>query len=105
MNFGLSICIGSCTPGTIGYIFGLILGIINNVLVPVLFAIAFIVFLYGVFKYFIFDAASSDKSEGARFILYGIVGFAIMICVWGLVNIVVGTFGLDSQVHPPYPTL
>lgn len=105
MGIAISLCIGTCTPGTIGAILGTILGIINGVLVPLLFAVAFIVFLYGVFKYFIADAASSDKAEGARFVLYGIVGFAIMICVWGLVNIVVGTFGLDSQVHPPYPTL
>ena len=105
MSIGISLCIGSCIPGTFGYILGLVLGIINGLLVPLLFAVAFIIFLYGVFKYFIKDAASADKSEGARFILYGILGFAIMISVWGLVNLVVGTFGLDSQIHPPYPFL
>lgn len=87
---------------TICGIAGTILYIINSILVPILFAVAFIVFLYGVAQRFIF---SSDKasSEGRNFILWGIIGFVIMISLWGLVNIVANTFGLQGYYAPPLP--
>lgn len=89
--------------GTICGVASTILYLINNVLVPVLFAIAFIVFLYGVFERYILhsDKASSD---GHTFVLWGVVGFAIMISLWGLVNIVANTFGLNGGYTPPLPT-
>ena len=38
-------------------------------------------------------------------ILYGIIGFAVMVSVWGLVNILLGTFNLNSNIPriPPTP--
>jgi hypothetical protein len=91
---------------TVGDIFITIIGYINHVFVPLLFAVAFIVFLYGVFKYFILggDEAENHKT-GATYVMYGIIGFAIMVSVWGLVNIAVNIFGLDLVGPPSYPTL
>lgn len=82
-----------------------IIDFINNVGVPLVFAIAFIVFIYGIFQYFILGAASEEKRKtGRQFAVYGIVGFFVMISVWGLVNLVLGTFGLSSQARPCLPT-
>lgn len=80
-----------------------ILYLINSVLVPVLFAVSFIMFLYGVAQKFIFN---SDKasSDGRNLVLWGVVGFAIMISLWGLVNIVSNTFGLTGASAPSLPT-
>jgi hypothetical protein len=80
---------------------GTITNIINGVLVPLVFAIAFLVFIWGIFQYFI--AGGEDKrKEAVKLMLYGIVGFFVMVSVWGLVNILVGTFNLNSNV-PPLP--
>jgi NADH:ubiquinone oxidoreductase subunit 2 (subunit N) len=77
---------------------------INTVAVPVLFAIAFIVFIFGVFQYFILGRGNEEKQGEARtLILYGLIGFFVMVSVWGLVNILLGTVGLNSNV-PNYPT-
>ena len=76
-----------------------IIGIINNVLVPVLFAIAFIVFLWGAFTTFILGATSDDtRKKGTSLMLWGLIGFFVMISIWGLVNILTGSinFGNDS---------
>lgn len=81
-----------------------ILYLINAVLVPVLFAIAFIVFLYGVAKAYIFSAGEPEKvSEGHKLILWGIIGFVVMISLWGLVNVVANTFGLWGYGAPKTP--
>lgn len=81
---------------------------VNNIIVPVLIAIAFIVFLFGVFRYFIYGATNeSEKAEGRNFAMWGIIGFVIIISVWGLVNIVKDTLipsGANSA-KPNYPKL
>ena len=83
-----------------------ITNLINGVFVPLLFAIAFITFLWGVYKYFILGAAEEkSREEGRQFILWGIIGFVVIISVWGLVNIVLDTFNLGGGVAPTPPTL
>ncbi len=89
----------------LGGIFGKILSIINTILVPVLFAVAFIVFLWGIAKSYIFSAGNPEEvKKGHKLILWGIVGFAVMISLWGLVNVVVNTFGLGGYNAPRIPT-
>jgi len=79
-----------------------IINIINNVFVPVLFAIAFIVFIWGAFNVFILGANNEEvKEKGKNLMLYGLIGFFVMVSVWGLVNILVGTFSTNTAV----PTL
>jgi hypothetical protein len=84
-----------------------IISLINTVFVPVLFAIAFLYFLYGVYKYFILGAAEEkSREEGRDFILWSVIGFAVILSVWGLVAIVTNTFGLTAGgTAPNYPTL
>jgi len=78
-----------------------IINTINNVLVPVLFAVAFIVFLWGAFKTFILGANSEEvKVEGKNLMLWGLIGFFVMVSVWGLVNILTGSVSFSSNSGP-----
>lgn len=82
----------------------LIIWMINSVLVPVLVAIAFIVFLWGVYKYFIYGADNeADRAKGKQFVMWGIIGFVVILSVWGLVAMVANTFGLESGGGSPTP--
>jgi hypothetical protein len=81
-----------------------IINTINNVLVPVLFAVAFIVFLWGAFDVFILGANNEEvKTNGKNLMLWGLIGFFVMVSVWGLVNILTGTiqFGTPGQATTP----
>ncbi len=84
-----------------------ILAIINGLLVPVLLAIAFIVFLWGVFKYFVWGADSdTELAKGREFVLWGVIGFVVILSVWGLVALLGATFGLrPGGGAPAFPTL
>lgn len=81
--------------------------IINVILVPLLLAVAFITFLWGMFRYFIWGAESEeDRATGRQVMLWGVVGFVAIVGVWGLVYLVLGTFGLSpGGAAPRYPTL
>lgn len=78
---------------------------INVYVVTLIFAIAFIVFLWGVFKYFILGGGNEEsRNEGKQFIMYGLIGFVIMISLWGLVAIANTTLGLNNNTRPCLPT-
>jgi hypothetical protein len=82
-----------------------IINLINGVLVPTLMAVAFIVFLYGVYKYFILGADDEkSRTEGRQFALWGIIGFVVILSVWGLVAIVRNTLNLTGDNTPTPPT-
>ncbi len=80
---------------------------INAYIVPTLFAIAFLVFLWGVYKYLILGADSEDsRKEGKEFVFWGIIGFVVIISIWGLVALVGNTLGLaPGGSAPDYPLL
>ncbi|HEX2792415.1 MAG TPA: pilin [Candidatus Paceibacterota bacterium] len=80
-----------------------LIAFINTIVVPLIFALAFIVFIWGVFQYFIAGGHDEEKKEkGKSLMLYGLIGFFVMVSVWGLVNILTGTFNL-RDTPPPYP--
>ncbi|MFA7302188.1 MAG: pilin [Candidatus Paceibacterota bacterium] len=88
----------------IGRYFNDFMFIINDLLVPVLISIAFIFFLFGVYKYFIMGAESDSELEtGRKFVLWGIIGFVVIVSVWGLVWIVLVTFNLAPGGTAPLP--
>lgn len=65
-----------------------------------IFALAFIVFLHGVYKYIKKGGDEKARKEGANFMWYGIVSLAVMFSVWGLVNFVLNSVGFTAGVVP-----
>lgn len=83
-----------------------IINFINGILVPVLMAIAFIVFLWGVYKYFILGATDeTSRKDGRQFTLWGVIGFVIILSLWGLVYLTMNVLGLSIMGAPPPPTI
>jgi TRAP-type C4-dicarboxylate transport system permease small subunit len=69
---------------------------IVNPIILLLIAVAFLLFIWGTFN-FIRGAGDSEKrSEGQRAIFWGILGLAVMFGAYGIINIALETFNIDS---------
>ena len=78
---------------------------IGNTIIGILIAVAVIFIIYNVLM-FIVKAGSDDRKTYQHAILWGIVGLAVILSIWGLVAILTNTFG-TSGVNAPaqlYPT-
>jgi len=74
----------------------------NNILksvLPIIIAIAVIYFVYNAFNYMI-AADEERKGEAKSKMIYGIVALFVMVSVWGLVEILSGTFGFTGGETP-----
>ncbi len=94
----------SCDLGPNSKLQGLIdyiICIIGRSVIPLIFAIAMVMFVWGAVKFFIIGGGEEEKrAQGKQFMLWGIIALAVMISVWGLVNILGQTFGLPRGVLP-----
>ena len=68
-----------------------------NAIIPLIIGLAFVVFLWGVYKYIV-APGPEEKSKGKDTIIYGIIGLFVMLAAWGIVNILTQTFELDTSV-------
>ena len=72
---------------------------IGNTIIGVLIAIAVIFIVYNLLM-FIIHAGGEKRGEYQKGILWGIVGLAVILSIWGLVAILTNTFGTTGANAP-----
>lgn len=82
-----------------------ILEFTNGVLIPFILGIGFLVFVWGMFQFFIAGGANDEaKEKGKSLMIWAIVGFVMIFILWGIVNLLVGSTGLaDPASKTPIP--
>ncbi len=72
--------------------------VIINPIIGVLFGVALVVFLYGLFQY-VWKSHSDPSAikEGSRHIGWGLVGMFIMFSVFGFLQIILNSIPVDQQ--------
>jgi len=65
--------------------------LILDSVVILLFALALVVFIWGVIKYVINADNEDERQKGKKFMFWGIIALAVMLTVWGIVSIVINT--------------
>ena len=89
---------GDPTAGEVGNFLGNVLGFIDSVLIPLILGIAFLMFVWGVFKYFILGGADSEKqAEGKSLMFYAIAGFVLILAFYGIINVLTDGIGLGGK--------
>lgn len=73
---------------------------IGNTALYLLVAFAVVYIVYHIVFYFIKGDSEIDRKKSGMNILWGIIGLAVIVSLWGLVNIVVRTF----YTNPSVPT-
>ena len=69
---------------------------ILNPLILLGFAVALLYFLWGIFKFLANNESDEEREIGKRNMFWGIIGMAIMVSVYGIINVILGTFGLTG---------
>jgi amino acid transporter len=75
------------------------LATLGDVIVYLLVALAVIFVVYNIVIYLIKGDDPATKGKAGLNILWGIAGLAIIVSLWGLVNILLNTFGTNT--NPP----
>jgi hypothetical protein len=86
--------LNSTGNGLLGFVH--VLTKIANALIPFLLAIAVVVFIYGIIKYILANGAE-DKAVARGYIIYGIIGIAVIVSLFGLIRLLQGTVGIDGN--------
>ncbi len=65
--------------------------------VPVLTALAVLLFIWGVIKYFIYGANDETaRATGRTYMVYALIGLVAVVAVWGLVALFLQIVGVGS---------
>jgi FtsH-binding integral membrane protein len=75
--------------------------LVNNMLIPIAFALCILYFFWGVAKYIKTGAGSEkDIGEGKRIMTWGIVGLFVAFSIWGIVNLMKNELGIPNIENP-----
>lgn len=79
-------------------------GFVNDIIVPLIFTLSLLAFIYGMFKFFILSGDNEgEREKGRQLAVWGIAGFVLMVSVWAIVNLIAG--GLTGGMNNTVPTL
>jgi hypothetical protein len=99
---------GDSLGGDAGNFLGNVLGFIDAVLIPLILGIAFLMFVWGVFKFFVLGGSDSEKqTEGKSLMIYAIAGFVLILAFYGIIGVISDGLGFGNETidAPSVPVL
>jgi hypothetical protein len=88
----------AATSKNLASIIDIIISYANRILV-LMMGIAVVMFVFYVIKYFI--KADADRTQAGSYVMWSLIGFFVILSMWGLVNILQNTFGLQNDTNRP----
>jgi hypothetical protein len=89
--------LGSKFQGLLDYI----TCIIGRSVIPFMFALAVVLFVWGAVKFLLLGADDAEsKAKGRQFMIWGIIALTVMLSIWGLVKVLGDTFNLPTTFLP-----
>lgn len=79
--------VGSGTTG--------IIGLINVVVIPIIFTLAFAAFIWGIISAFIIHGSDgSAQTKGRDMALWGLIGMVALFSIWSILGMLLSTVGI-----------
>ena len=73
----------------------------NDIIVPFILGIAFVIFIINAIRYFVIGSTSEEGRDKAKDLaLYSVFAFFIIIIFWGVVNMLSSSIGLQGTTAP-----
>lgn len=66
--------------------------------VPLLFSLATVGFLWGIIQYFLNPDNEEGRKKGKSYMVWGLLALFVMISMWGLVGVLTKTFGIQTLI-------
>jgi hypothetical protein len=109
LAFAPAMAFGQGISGGVGNATSLVTFLVSifNIASGLILAAAVVFFLWGVFQFVMGAGDESAQEKGRSHIINGIIGIAVMVSVWGLVNFFTKSAGLSNTVQqaPALPTI
>jgi uncharacterized membrane protein YidH (DUF202 family) len=78
--------------------------LIINPLIALLFGLAVVYFLYGIFEFISNQENEEAKTKGKSHMIWGIIGIVIMMGVFSILEIIMNTFNING-INPKEGTV
>jgi heme/copper-type cytochrome/quinol oxidase subunit 4 len=78
-------------PSTFSDLINLFIDIINEA-IPIIIALAIVVFFWGLAKFIISTGGGKEKEDAKNIIFWGIIVLFILLSIWGIVRLLKDTF-------------
>jgi hypothetical protein len=71
-----------------------------NIGIELIIALAVVTFIWNVYLYFFTE--QKDRAEAGKYVAYSVIGFFVILSLWGLVALLRNTINLPNQ-RPSFP--
>ncbi len=85
----------SLGESTFGKIVGEILNVIG-LIIPLMFAVAFVVFFWGLSKFILHSDSKADIQAGKNYMFWGIIALFILVSFRAIISFIVGDLGFGD---------
>lgn len=88
----------------VGEFISTVLTFIQSILLPLAFAIAFLMFLVNTVRYFLIESTSEEgRTKAKRSALLSIAAFVFLVSLWTVVTLLMASIGLSSNTEADCP--
>ena len=81
-------------PQSFRDVVGIFINILQNT-VPIIFSIAFLIFVWGLAKVILHGGNEREYAAGRRIMFYGVIAFFVMLSIWGILAVLSNTLLLN----------
>ena len=98
-----AVALAAFNPAPIGGYMSSMTSFINGYIIPFIIAASLLVFMFGMFQFFVLGATNVEKREkGKQLAIWAVVGLVLMLSLQGIVVLLSSSLGFgDSTISAP----